>query len=110
MTKIDTPQLAYPLEFKGGRFTEVEQGSLDELAMSIEILLRYPQGLREDQPDFGVRDLPLRPLNDDLVSEIRGAIVRWRGEDVQTVIDDMPDAFDDLVRTIVIKIQGRNSV
>jgi hypothetical protein len=104
---IDTPQLAFPLEVKGGRFTEVEQDSLLEIAQSIEILLRYPLGLREDQPEFGVRDFALRPMNDDLLSEVRAAIVRWRGEDVDLVLDEMGDQFDDLVKNIHIELRGR---
>lgn len=58
------PRLALPLRVVGDRYVSVEQDTLDEVTTCVTCIALFPQGFRDDRPDFGVpsqelSDLPL---------------------------------------------------
>lgn len=65
---MDVPHLALPLRVVDGAFAAVEQGSLDELTVSVQVVCSFPIGYRIESPEFGIpefelSDLPL-PVDD----------------------------------------------
>jgi phage baseplate assembly protein W len=105
--KIDTPQLAYPFEISPtGAVREVEQGDIDEIAMSIEIILRYPLGYRDELPDFGIPELSFRESTEDIASILGDYVTRWESR-APLFIEEREHEWDQMVRQFLIRIQGR---
>lgn len=104
--KINTPQLAYPFEITAsGAVREVEQDSLDEIAMSIEIILRYPLGYRDELPEFGIPDLGFRESTEDIAAMLADYVTRWETR-APVFIEEQPQQWDQMVREFLIRLQG----
>jgi phage baseplate assembly protein W len=107
---IDTPQIALPFNIGlNGQITQVEQDTLDEIAMSVEAILRYPVGYRADLPDFGTPELSF--LNDpDQVSQmVMEHVSRWEDR-VELFIEYEPDVWDTLVQNYVLNISTSGDI
>lgn len=103
---IDTPQLAYPFEItSSGAVREVEQDTLDEIAMSIEIILRYPLGYRDELPDFGIPELAFRESTEDISSMLADYVSRWETR-AAAFVEEQPQQWDQMVREFLIRLQG----
>lgn len=106
MKEIDTPQIALPFEIlSSGLVNEVEQDTLDEIAMSVECCLRYPLGSRVELPEFGVPDLTFMTQDSDARGILESHISRWEDR-VQVLIEERPADWDQMSREFVVKVQG----
>jgi phage baseplate assembly protein W len=106
LPSIDTPQFSYPFEFRpDGHVREVEQDSLDEIAMAVEIILRYPLGYREDLPAFGMPDLIFRESTEEISGLLLSNIVQWEPR-ARLLVEHRPDLWDELVHTYILTVQG----
>lgn len=104
---INTPQIAFPFEIMAnGLVREVEQDSLDEIAMSIEIILRFPLGSRFELPNFGVPDLSFRLTTEDLAALLAEHVSRWESR-ARIFIEERPDQWNTMVRDFTIRVEGR---
>jgi len=107
MPTLNTPQIAFPFEIlPSGLVREVEQDSLDEIAMSIAIILRFPIGSRYELPNFGVPDLSFRLSTEDLSSLLAEHISRWEPR-ARIFIEERPDQWNQMVRDFTIRVEGR---
>lgn len=103
---IDTPQIALPFEIlSSGRVREVEQDSLDEIAMSVEAILRYPLDYREELPEFGVPDLTFAEAHDDQSTILAEHVARWEPR-AEIFIEERPADWDRMIRNFVVQVQG----
>ena len=48
----DSPHLKVPFQIVGPRAQVLEQDTHEEIAQCVEVILRYPLGVRLDLPDF----------------------------------------------------------
>lgn len=107
MPILNTPQIAFPFEIMpSGTVREVEQDTLDEIAMSIEIILRFPLGSRYELPNFGVPDLSFRLSTEDLASILAEHVLRWETR-ARIFIEERPDQWNQMVRDFTIRVEGR---
>lgn len=107
MPELNTPQIAFPFEIlPSGLVREVEQDSLDEIAMSVEIILRFPLGSRAELLNFGVPDLTFRLSTEDLSALLMEHVTRWESR-ARIFIEERPDQWDQMVRDFVIRVEGR---
>lgn len=107
MPPLNTPQIAFPFEImSNGLVREVEQDTLDEIAMSIEIILRFPLGSRAELLTFGVPDLSFRLSNEDLSALLTEHVTRWEKR-ARIFIEERPDQWNQMVRDFTIRVEGR---
>jgi phage baseplate assembly protein W len=78
MPELETPQFDLPfrLNAAGSDAVMVEQDSAEDVADSVETLLRTPLGWFEENPDYGVIDGTFDEGRVD-VNEIHTAISQW---------------------------------
>src|SRR5436190_20403353 len=74
-TKADTPHLALPLRYIGGRPVVNEQDSWEDVFDSAQAVARYPIGFREDLPQFGTSDLSFASAI--IPEQVTGEIEEW---------------------------------
>lgn len=105
MTEITTPQFAFPLRFDGTSFAVVEQDTEEEIRACVETIIRYPIGLRPEQPDFGVPDQTFRQGDEIDTAPMLAAVAKWepRAATLAQTLNVTPDL---LVRQIVIQVQN----
>lgn len=102
----DTPQIALPFEIlPGGSVREVEQDSIDEIAMSVEAILRYPLNYREELPEFGMPDLTFAESNDNLAALIQAHVARWEDR-VTVLVEEDPDRWNQMVRSFKVRLES----
>lgn len=87
----DVPHFRMPFGFKDGKFAEVEQDSIEDVAGCVEVALRTPRGWRDDNPEFGTPDPTFTSPPD--IERLRIAVSESEPRAEVTVEDDM-DAFD----------------
>jgi phage baseplate assembly protein W len=104
---IDTPQIDLPfrLDPTGREVVCVEQDELQDIANSVETLLRTPLGFLEEQPDYGVADGTFDEGYD--AAEIMTAITQWE-ERADVMIESNPDLEDVLITRIAVNIGTRS--
>jgi phage baseplate assembly protein W len=103
---LDTPQIALPFEIlPNGRVDEVEQDTLDEIAMSIESILRYPLDYRVDLPDFGTPELTFHLDPAEVSRIILDHVSRWE-ERAPLLIENRPDEWDELIQNYIVTAGG----
>jgi phage baseplate assembly protein W len=103
----DTPQIALPFEIMAnGRVREVEQDTLDEIAMSIQTILMYRIGDRIELPAFGVPEPLFRENTEAIGVMLAEHISRWE-ERAQIFIEERPGDWDDMVRAFMVRVEGR---
>src|SRR4051812_22012606 len=108
MAKIppETPQIAIPFEIlSDGTVREVEQDSMDEIAMSVEAILRYPLNYREELPEFGLPDLAFTEDTQDLSQLIQSHVERWEDR-VKILVEERPDQWNTMVREFTARLEG----
>lgn len=103
MSNPDTPQIAYPFEIlSSGKVREIEQDSIDEIAMSVEMILRYPLGYREELPEFGAPDLTFTTAAD--TSQILADhVTRWEPR-APIFIEERPADWERMYRKFVVRV------
>lgn len=106
---METPQFDLPfrLASDGAALVETEQDELDEVAQSVETLLRTPLGFVEENPDYGVSDQTFTEGDVDL-DEIQTAISQWEGDRADALLDQEPDLLDQFVRRVRINVNVRS--
>jgi phage baseplate assembly protein W len=103
---IDTPQISYPFEIlSDGSVREVEQDELDEIAMSVEIILRYPLNFREELPEFGMPDLTFAESTEQLSDIIQAHVARWEDR-VRILVEEDPGHWNEMVRSFKLRMEG----
>jgi phage baseplate assembly protein W len=106
MANIDTPQLSYPFEFRpDGLVRQVEQDDLNEIAMAVEIAIRFPLGSREDVPGFGMPDLTFRESPEEIAGILLSHILQWEPR-ARLLVDHRPDLWDQMVHTYILTVEG----
>lgn len=81
----------------------VEQDTVEDIANSVELLLRTHTGARAEAPSFGVSDytFKLEPLD---VDAIRDEIVAAEPRAL-VLITERPDVLDNLIDRITVEIR-----
>lgn len=101
---LDTPTLAYPFEIlPSGKFREVEQRSLDDIAGCVEVILRYRVGERVEVPEFGIPELAFRESVEEVSGIIRESVLRWE-PDADLLIEERPDLWDRMVQNYMVTV------
>lgn len=104
----DVPQFDLPFRFDDGREVVVEQDSLDDIANSVEALLRTRVGDRDGLPRFGTPDLVFAEqpiLEEPLIAQIRA----WEPR-VDVLIQQDRDRFDETLVRLQITVLKEPSV
>jgi phage baseplate assembly protein W len=102
--RLDTPQISLPFEIlPNGRVREVEQDSLDEIAMAVEAILRYPVGYREELPDFGIPDLTFRTDRQEVSNLLLTYVSRWEPR-ARILVEQRPTQWDEMVQEYVLTV------
>lgn len=109
MHELDTPQFDLPfrLDSSGRDVVMVEQDSLDDVANSVETLIRTPLGWFEENPDYGVVDGTFDEGRVD-TSEIQTAIGQWEPR-AEVEMDTSIDANDFLMQRISAVVAVRSN-
>lgn len=98
MARYDIPKLGFP--FRPSFYTE--QGSLDEAADRIEVLITTHIGEREAVPSYGVPDYTFRQNGVD-IGQLEGIISEWEPE-AAAVLER--DELLNLIDRIRVKVTG----
>lgn len=73
-----TPHLRAPLTMSGSGFTQVEQGSVEEIDQCTTAVLRTPTETRVDMPAFGRPDTTFTQLGEGVSAQIYvEAVEEW---------------------------------
>lgn len=103
---IDTPQIALPFEIlSDGTVREVNQGDVEEIAMSVEAVLRYPLNFREELPEFGMPDLTFVEDTERLSDVIQAHVARWEDR-VRILVTEDPGRWNQMVRAFTLRMEG----
>lgn len=106
----DLPHFAFPFRWIAQpdgsvAAAAVEQDSVDEVAMCVEILLRTPLGFRADDgmPDFGTPEIlfDLAPLNLDQLKE---SLAEWEPR-AAARFAEYGDVVDETIRNVRIDLE-----
>lgn len=104
MTDVQIPHIDLPLRFEGTRLAVVEQDSPDEVANSVETVLRYTPGDRPDVPDFGTPDQTFKQGGAD-PDEIERSIETWEPR-ATTFVDEDLDPIDTALSRVGVEVSG----
>lgn len=82
-----------PFDVKDGKVREVEQGSMDDVAGCVEVILRTPLGQRSELPEFGTQDPSFTAPPD--IDRLRRSTSEWEPR-AEVTIDEITqeDAFE----------------
>jgi phage baseplate assembly protein W len=84
------------------------QGTIDEIAQCVLIILSFPVGSRIEKPTFGSPDQTFEMVGVNL-DIIKNAIETWEPR-ASAVLDQHPDLLDQLVADVLIQVNaGPNS-
>lgn len=100
MPDLETPQFDLPfrLDPTGSDVVMIEQDSVDDVANSVETLLRTPLGWFEENPDYGVIEGTFDEGRVDL-NELQTAISQWEPR-ADVSMEDKLDTEDALMDRI----------
>lgn len=101
----DSHDLALPVRVQDGTFVTVEQGSLDDIAQRVEVLLRTPLGWLASEPDFGVTDQSHQAGGVD-VTEVEEQIATWV-PDADALVEQDPDALNEALAIVGVRIGAK---
>lgn len=108
-SQVDTPHLSYPLQLAsdGKSFSVEEQDEPAEIAGCVELILRTPQGTRDDLPEFGIPDLTFRQVSARglPVADVEQLVEEWEPR-VDVLLEDAPDELDASVRNVTVTQRG----
>jgi phage baseplate assembly protein W len=102
----DVPHFSLPFRFASPYAAVSEQDSLDEIADCVYAILVCPVGFRVESPLFGLPDQTFAMPAPDL-DEIRAAIEEWEPR-ASALLDEQPDALDELVAHVEVLVQLRS--
>jgi len=103
---VTTPHFSVPFRFggiNGGAFLN-EQDDIDDVTDCIKALLAYPEGSHEVLEGFGTPDIVFKEDTQPMSHLLEHAIRRWESR-ADVIINDRPDAFDDLIRRTTINLR-----
>lgn len=105
----ETPQFDLPfmIDPLTGQPAEVEQDGLEDIADSVETLLRTRLGFLEENPDYGIADPTFEEGEPDL-EDIQAAIGAWEDR-ADDLIETNPEMLDRLVQNVYLSVRGRNA-
>jgi hypothetical protein len=101
---MDVPQFSLPLRLQGTGFALAEQGSSDELADRVNVLVRTPPGWLDGRPGFGLADQAFRKTGADL-AEVGRQIDVWV-PDAATVLEHDPSGLDKALDFLGIQVSA----
>jgi phage baseplate assembly protein W len=106
-SRVEAPQIALPFEITpSGTVREVEQDTLDEIAMSVQAILLYRLGDRTELPDFGIPEPTFAMMTEDLSAALASAVSRWEDR-AQIFIQERPGDWDNMVRDFQVQVRSR---
>ncbi len=101
----DVPHFSLPFRFVNPSAAVTEQDSLDEISDCVYAILVCPVGFRVELPLFGLPD-PAFAMPAPDADQIAQAIETWE-ERASVVLDEQPDAFDELISHVETYVQAR---
>lgn len=101
---LDRPHFDLPFRFNPvtNLPAEVEQGSLQEVSNSAEVVLRFRKGEREELPEFGIEDPTFSEGDIDLES-IRNDVLFWEPR-AKAQFTEAYGSVDAGVRNLTVKV------
>lgn len=105
MSSIESPQFAFPLTFVGSTIAVVEQDSADDIRACVEVIIRYPLGLRPELPDFGVPDQTFTQGDQIDTDVLLAAVARWEPR-AATLAAELAITPDLLIRQVTVNVEG----
>lgn len=102
----DVPHFDIPIrrDPATGHVAVVEQDSLEELAVGVEIVCRTVVGERLELPQFGLPRLMLSRAPIDLGAV--AAQVMASAPRTHVLVEDAPEAFEDVVQALTVTVDG----
>lgn len=99
----NAPHFDLPFRFDGDKFAEVEQDTIDDVYNCVLIDLVTPEGVRPDLPEYGMPDLTFmdQPIDPNLITS---KIVADEPR-AELIIQQQPNAFDELIDEITIDVE-----
>jgi hypothetical protein len=98
------PHLTLPLRMTGSGLAWAEQDTLDEIASSVEAILRYQPGDLDHEPALGMPDQAFRQGGAD-ADEILAVVERW-DERAEVVVTEDPSRLDELIDTVRVDVSA----
>lgn len=95
------PHFAFPFRVRGSHAQTVEQDTLEDLSMCVEVLVATERGSRLELPAYGIDQLPLRTRINH--NALLGAISEWEPRVTASIIESY-DGDDPLIRHLAVKI------
>jgi phage baseplate assembly protein W len=94
---INTPHFDYPFRLNAqGYAAEIEQDSLNEIAIAALAVLKTPSGFRLELPEFGIREPALQEGGPSL-SAIKTALSTWEPRALYSLDSVDLDALSKLI-------------
>lgn len=87
----DIPHFRMPFGVENGRVAEVEQDTIEDVAGCVEVVLRVPQGHRDELPEFGTPDPTFTSPPD--IGSLHRAVTEWEPR-AESTVEDGTDAFE----------------
>lgn len=106
---MQTPHFDIPFRFGiDGSTILVEQSSFEDIANCVEVIVRTPLGTRSDNPGFGFPavEFAQQPI---ITADVVG-IVSAQEPRADLIMNDKPDALDELIDKVLIDVRGINQV
>lgn len=102
---MSVPHFDLPFRFASPQAATVEQDSLEDITNCVYAILVCPLGFRVELPTFGLADPTFSMPAPDL-DKIRDVIETWE-ERAGVLLDQHPDAFDELISRVGVNVQVR---
>jgi hypothetical protein len=99
------PHFDLPFRFTGGTPGGVpvqEQGTFEDVANCVEMIVRTPLGFRDDAPDFGFPELEL--LEQPILTKDVLELVQAQEPRAAVFISEMPDKLDVLIDRLTVEV------
>jgi phage baseplate assembly protein W len=101
------PHFDIPFRFSGSMAANkaaptVEQGSFEDIANCVEVIVRTPIGFRNDAPSFGFPSIEL--LEQPILTEDVVELVQSQEPRAVVLMSEVPDALDILIDRITVKV------
>lgn len=96
------PHFDLPFRLSGTSFAVAEQDSFGDIANCVEAIVRTPNGVRDDTPEFGLDDHTFdnRPLNiEQMTAQIENQEPR-----ASVVLTEQSNFLDDLIAEVRIVV------
>jgi phage baseplate assembly protein W len=104
----DVPHFSLPFRFATPQAAVNEQDSLEEIADCVLAILLCPTGFRVELPTFGIADPTFATPRVD-TETLRVSIETWEPR-AGVVLDERPDALDQLIDNVEVLLRLRSAV